>query len=336
MRKMPTPEKVETNGVTLSVHRAGPHPKDADRPALVFLHGFPEIAYSWRKQIPYFAEAGFPVIAPDQRGFGGSDAPPDVEEYGMGQLTGDVVGLLDHYGIDKAVFIAHDWGALVMWQMPFYHPDRILGLAGLNIPLIPPYPIDPIELLRKRFGDDMYIVRFQESDAPEKILEANSKDTFRFFMRRPSPQKAGQTKSPTVPFDKASKSLDLLGLLQAGEEHWGGEQLISEESVEAYASAYAKNGFRGGVNWYRNMTANWQEQKQFWDAEGKLPLVEAPCLIMPGELDRACPPIVSDSMPSLCKEFERIDLHGVGHWSQQEAPEEVNANLMGWLERHGW
>jgi pimeloyl-ACP methyl ester carboxylesterase len=333
MRKMPPPEKVPTNGIELSVHRAGPDPRTAERPALVFLHGFPEIAYSWRKQIPYFAECGFPVLAPDQRGFGGSDAPQAVEDYSMEKLTGDIAGLLDHYEIDKAVFIAHDWGALVMWQLPFYQPDRILGLAGLNIPLIPPYPMDPIELLRMRFGEDMYIVRFQEKDAPEKILEANPADTFRFFMRRPS---ESARKGPAVPFDKAARSLDLLGLLQAGEDHWGGEQLISEESVDVYAGAYAKNGFRGGVNWYRNMTANWQDQKKFLDKDGKLPLVEVPCLVMPGELDRACPPVVSDTMPPLCKEFERIDLHGVGHWSQQEAPEEVNANLMGWLDRHGW
>lgn len=333
MKNMPAATRVNVGEVSLSVHMAGPHPKETDKPTIVFMHGFPEIAYSWRFQIPAFAAAGYPVLAPDMRGYGASDAPEGVEHYTMEKLTGDMAGLLDHFGLEKAVFIAHDWGALVMWQLPFYQPDRILGLAALNIPLIPPYPVDPIEMMRHRFGEDMYIVRFQEADAPEAILEADRVETFKFFMRKAKDGASAETK---IPLDKAARSLDLLGLLQSGEENWGGVQLITDEDAQIYADAYAKNGFTGGINYYRNMTANWHDQKKFWDAEGRLPIVEVPCLIMPGELDRACPPIVSDAMAPLCANFERIDLAGIGHWSQQEAPDLVNGHLMDWLKRHGW
>ena len=142
-RRIPLPGR----GVTLSVHEAG------QGPAVVLCHGFPELAYSWRHQIRALAAAGFRAIAPDQRGYGASDAPEAVDAYGMEHLTGDLAALLDTLGIERAVFVGHDWGGFVSWAMPVLHPQRCLGAIGVNTPYV---PFPTTERLRKAFTEDEY------------------------------------------------------------------------------------------------------------------------------------------------------------------------------------
>jgi len=327
MSAMPKPEMIETNAISMAVYRAGPRPDETEKPAIFFLHGFPEIAYSWRAQLSFFADAGYPVFAPDMRGFGASDAPEGQSEYTMEKLTGDIAGLLDHYGLEKAVFVSHDWGALVMWQLPFYQKDRILGLAGLNVPLLPHYPMDPIDMMKARFGDDMYIVRFQEEGACEPLLEKDLMQTFRYFLRKPN---KGMSAKSDVPFEE--KSLDLLGLLELGEEKWGGEQLMSADDLKVYADAYARNGFTPPLHYYRNMSANWIDQRRFLTDDGTLPFVDLPCLMITAELDRACPPEIAEPMADMVAPYERVDLNDCGHWSQQERATDVNAAIHTWLK----
>jgi len=319
------PEFVETNGVTLPVYRAGPALVDTKKPPVFFLHGFPELAYSWRAQMEALGRAGYPVFAPDQRGFGKASKPDGRENYRMAHLTADLVGLLDYYNIEDAVFVGHDWGALVLWSMPFYCGNRVKGYAGLNVPLTRHYPVDPITMMRNKLGENMYIVRFQEEGACEPILEANVRDTFRFFMRKP---KFAQQKAPSVSFNE--KNLDLLALLQRGEAAWGGELLLSETDMQVYSEAYAAGGFTAPLHWYRNMTENWQAQHAFL-VDGTLPKVEKPCLMITADLDRACPPKLSDGMEKMCTHYTRVDLKGCGHWSQQEQPEAVNRIMLKWL-----
>src|SRR2546428_690317 len=132
-RRVSLPDRVSASaarepGITLSVHEAGAGP------AVVLCHGFPELAYSWRHQFPALAAAGFRVIAPDQRGYGGSDAPEPIEAYDLERLTGDLVALLDALGLDRAVFVGPDWGGFVAWAMPVLHPDRGAGVIGVNTP----------------------------------------------------------------------------------------------------------------------------------------------------------------------------------------------------------
>ncbi len=322
------PDLIETNSITLAVYRAGPEPVETDKPPIVFLHGFPELAYSWRAQMEALSVAGYPVFAPDQRGYGRSSKPLGKENYTMEKLTGDLVGLLDHYGLEKAVFVGHDWGALVLWSLPFYCGDRVRGYAGLNLPLTRHYPLDPISLMRAKLGDDMYIVCFQDEGACEPILEDDVQKTFRFFMRRPSLNKKRQ---PSVSFD--IENLDLIGLLQKGESAWGGDLLLSEADMQVYVNAYSAGGFTAPLHWYRNMAENWEAQKAFLE-DGALPLVETPCLMITADLDRACPPKLADGMENLCKPYSRVDLKGCGHWSQQEKPDEVNNILLSWLSQN--
>jgi len=160
MIEMPPLQFADTNGIRMGFYEAGPK---ADHPPVVLCHGWPEIAFSWRHQIKALAEAGIRVIAPDQRGYGATDRPEPVEAYDLTHLTGDLVGLLDHLKIDKAIFVGHDWGGFVVWQMALRHRDRVAGVVGVNTPHYDRAPSDPIELMRKRFGEQMYIVQFQDS-----------------------------------------------------------------------------------------------------------------------------------------------------------------------------
>jgi len=143
MIEMPPLQFAQTNGIRMGYYDVGPA---TDKPPVVLCHGWPEIAFSWRHQIKALSEAGIRVIAPDQRGYGATDRPEPVEAYDMEHLTGDLVGLLDHLKIDKAIFVGHDWGGFVVWQMPLRHPSRVAGVVGVNTPHWGRAPADPVEL----------------------------------------------------------------------------------------------------------------------------------------------------------------------------------------------
>src|SRR5688572_3356879 len=145
---MPRPNRVRMGDVEIGYYEAGPR----EGVPIVLCHGFPELAFSWRHQIQALAAAGRWVIAPDQRGYGLSSKPGTVADYDMEHLTGDLTGLLDHLGVEKAIFCGHDWGGIVVWQLPLMHPDRVAGVIGLNTPFLPRAPVDPIAIFRHRFG----------------------------------------------------------------------------------------------------------------------------------------------------------------------------------------
>jgi pimeloyl-ACP methyl ester carboxylesterase len=326
------PEYADNEGVKLAVYRGGPDPAMADKPAVMFLHGWPDVAITWNNQMAALADSGYPVFAADGRGYGRSDAPKGVENYTMAKLTSDIAAIQDHYGLKNAVLVGHDWGAIVLWQTPFYIGDRVLGCAGLNVPLMRHFPIDPVSVFRQHFGETMYIVRFQTEGACEPILEKDLNETFRFFLRRP--MAAGGAKKPqSTKFAFEVENLDLISLLQAGESVWGGELLLSDEELNYYVDAYSRNGMTGPLHWYRNMAANWKARQQFL-VDGALPVVEKPCLMFTAALDRACPPSLATGMEDLCTPYERVDFDGCGHWTQQERADEVNTSLLDWLGRH--
>src|SRR5450432_4566791 len=180
-RLMPPVNHAQTNGVRMAYYDVGPK----GGVPVVFCHGFPELAFSWRHQLRAFEAAGRRAIAPDQRGYGLTSAPGAVDAYDMGELTGDLVALLDHLQIDKAIFCGHDWGGIVVWQMPLHHPGRVAGVIGLNTPFMARPPADPIEIMRRRFGEEMYIVHFQKPGEADAILGVDVAKSMDFFMRRP-------------------------------------------------------------------------------------------------------------------------------------------------------
>ncbi|MBO6506108.1 MAG: alpha/beta fold hydrolase [Kordiimonadaceae bacterium] len=326
------PEYVDNDGVKLAVYRDGPLPSETDKPAVIFMHGWPDVAITWNHQLAALGAAGYPVFTYDGRGYGRSDAPEGRENYTMAKLTSDIVAVQDHFGIDAAVLVGHDWGAIVLWQTPFYIGDRVLGCAGLNVPLLRHYPVDPVTIFRQALGENMYIVRFQEEGACEPILEKDFNETFKFFMRKPSGGKAiKKPKTENLAF--AFKSIDLISILEAGEDAWGGTALLGQEEMDYYVDAFSRNGMTGPLHWYRNMPANWEAQKQFL-VDGALPKVMKPCLMFTAELDGVCPPRLADGMEELCEPYERVDFKGIGHWTQQEKATEVNEKLIDWIGRH--
>ena len=154
---MPPVQYADLGEVRMAYYEAGPR----EGVPVVFCHGFPEIAFSWRHQLPAFEAAGRWAIAPDQRGYGLTVGPDAVEAYDIEHLCGDLVALLDHLKIEKAIFCGHDWGGIVVWQMALRHPDRVAGVIGVNTPFMARGPADPIAIMRKRLGEEMYIVHFQ-------------------------------------------------------------------------------------------------------------------------------------------------------------------------------
>jgi pimeloyl-ACP methyl ester carboxylesterase len=312
----PASRLVETNGVRLAVHEAGPR----GGIPLVLLHGFPELAYSWRRQLTALAEAGRWVIAPDQRGYGGSDKPRPVQAYDIEQLTGDLIGLLDALGAEKAIWVGHDWGGLVAWDLPRRHPERTAGVVGLNTPFLPRGEVEPITAIRTRFGPHHYIVWFQHRRLPELLFEADVRRSFRFFMRRAeaSPRPSPEGRAHLFAFKQA------FDFFRASDD---AHQLLSPEDLEVYVRAFGAGGFRGPINWYRNMTRDWELQA------GLPERVDQPALMITAENDPFLPPHLADGMERFVPDLETRMILDCGHWTQQERPEEVNRLLLDWLDR---
>ncbi len=316
---MPPFEMVETNGITLKTYVAGPE----DGFPIVLCHGWPELAYSWRHQIKALAEAGFRVIAPNQRGYDGSPGPDEVEAYDMEHLTGDLVGLLDHYGIEKAVFVGHDWGGFIVWQMPLLHPKRVAGIIGLNTPFIPRLSDDPIKLFRAAFSDQMYIVRMQEPGVIDKLLANNVEPFFKLMMRR-----SAVTPEEFQARPASERDGNLFRALEdpdSTENTWGGELFLSEADMAVYVEAFTRTGFTGGINWYRNFTRNWER------SEGQVPHIDCPCLMICAARDVVLPPSAAKGMEKYIPDLIKYTVEDSGHWTQQEQPDEVNAVMLKWL-----
>ncbi len=263
MIEMPPLQFAQTNGIRMGYYEAGPK---TDRPPVILCHGWPEIAFSWRHQIKALGEAGIRVIAPDQRGYGATDRPEPVEDYDIEHLTGDLVGLLDHLGIDKAIFVGHDWGGFVVWQMPLRHPDRVAGVVGINTPHTARAPADPIELFRQRFGEQMYIVQFQNpAREVDKIFNGRVEQTFDAFMRKPVPRSDDAPAEQPVAGVGASPRLNLaFPQMIAGYDakHDPRTPILSAEEKQVFVDTFTKSGFTGGINWYRNMSRNWQRGRR--------------------------------------------------------------------------
>ncbi|MGH9276001.1 MAG: alpha/beta fold hydrolase [Acidimicrobiales bacterium] len=309
--------QVATNGIKLHVVEAG------EGFPVVLAHGFPELSYSWRHQLPALADAGYKVIAPDQRGYGQSDKPDAIPDYDIHHLTDDLLGLLDEAGHDRAVFVGHDWGALVVWQMALLHPDRVAGVVGMSVPFIPRAPMPPVQMMRQIFGDSFfYIVYFQEPGVADTNLAQDPAETMTRML-------AGLTKP------KDAEMVDLAGLAAPDGRGFVDRlppvaQLpgwLSQDELDHYIAEFTRTGFTGGINWYRNMDRNWETTTQLEGAK-----VTMPSAFITGADDPVgvmTPAAVMDGW--LEDHRGNTTVAGAGHWVQQEAPDEVNAALLTFL-----
>jgi len=304
------------SSINLTVHETG------EGPAVVFCHGFPELAYSWRHQLPAVAAAGFRAIAPDQRGYADSSAPPAVTDYGLTELTGDMAGMLDALKIERAIFVGHDWGGFVAWAMPLLYPERTAGVVGVCTPYMAIPPISVLRAMVNGKDERMYIVWFQEPGRAESVMDSKARLIFDRLMRAPlSPEES--TKRVM-----ASGELDMNPFRRIEELQPETKPIVTREELDTYVHAYEKSGFRGGINWYRNIDRNSREHPEIGVAKLTLP-----CLMITAEWDGALPPRMAAGMPALCSDLEMHNIERAGHWVQQEFPEAVNEKIVDWLKR---
>ncbi|MFQ6003984.1 MAG: alpha/beta fold hydrolase [Woeseia sp.] len=294
--------------------------QQGDGPTVILLHGFPELGFSWRHQLPALAAAGYRAIAPDQRGYGATDKPGSVGDYTIQDLIADLTGLLDALSFESAVFVGHDWGALVLWQMALLEPDRMTGLINLNIPFIARTPIDPITLMRDYLGDDFYIVNFQDANEADLKCDADPAHVFDVLMRRNQATRAGFESLP-----KEKKVFSLLAALARSEPN--GEPLLSEAERATYTEAFTAGGFTGPINWYRNWSHNWSSTADVQQT------VNVPTLFIGAEDDVIVPTAQIEAMKPYVVDLEIQMIEGCGHWTQQENPEAVNQLILDWLAR---
>ena len=324
---MPPVRYAEVNGIRMAYYEAGPEGRGAP---LVFCHGFPELAFSWRHQIKAMSDAGRWVIAPDQRGYGLTEAPEAVESYDIEHLCADLVALLDAKGVQKAIFVGHDWGGIVVWQMALRHPDRVAGVIGLNTPFNPRPPVDPIAIMRKRLGERMYIVHFQTPGEADAALDADVRKAMEFFMKRPlelpdAPAGAGFATERKEGDPSVFPLVDLLAAYEPAVDPR--PRLLTDAEMDVFVESFERSGFTGGINWYRNFTRNWER------SEGLKDHVPQPSLMVMAEKDAVLPPSSADGMEQFIPDLEKQLVTGSGHWTQQEEPEQVNRIMLDWLNR---
>jgi pimeloyl-ACP methyl ester carboxylesterase len=312
-----TERLVETNGVQLRVVEAG----DRRAPTVLLAHGFPELAYSWRHQIPALAEAGYHVLAPDQRGYGGSSRPDAIDAYDIHQLTADMVGVLDDVGVERAVWIGHDWGAVVVWNAPLLHPDRVAAVAALSVPALPRAQVPPTQAFRKIVGENFfYILYFQEPGVADAELDGDPARTMRRML--------GGLQTPADP----GAAMRMVaagpeGFIDRLPEPDGLPAWLSPDELDHYVSEFSRTGFTGGLNWYRNFDRNWETTAEFADTK-----IAVPSLFVAGTAD----PVLAFTRTDRATEvisgpYRQVMIDGAGHWLQQERPDEVNAILLDFL-----
>jgi pimeloyl-ACP methyl ester carboxylesterase len=294
------PERlVSANGIELNVLEEGP----SDGPPVVLCHGFPELAYSWRHQVPALAAAGYHVLAPDMRGYGHSSRPEPIEAYAIDALCADMCGLLDSVGADDAVFVGHDWGANVVWWMAWMHPERVRAVAGLSVPFIPRAPAPPIGIMRANLGEDFYIVWFQQPGVADAALSEDVRRTLTTSRQWTASWAEEDPAGPKRP-------------------DW-----LSEQELAVYVEAFERTGFTGGLNWYRNIDRNWELAEPLGERR-----IEQPAMFLTGELDMVRSFMPAEAMDGWVTNLrEHVIVPGAGHWVQQQAPNEVNGALLRFL-----
>lgn len=300
---------------------------EGEGPLVIMVHGFPESWYSWRHQIGPVADAGFTACAIDVRGYGGSDKPQPVEAYAMERIVGDLIGLRKALSPDApAVLVGHDWGAPIVWNSALTHPEHFGAVAGMSVPFsgVPQRPFT--EVFREHFtsqGRFFYQEYFQEPGMAEAEAEADPRD----FVQRMMYSISGDV-PPGDYWDKPLGATFLEGLPDPEPVAW-----LTEDDLDFYEAEFTASGFRGPLNRYRNHEADY-EWLQNW--AGKR--IEQPALFIGGTRDPATFLFGAIEDPvALVKMFapraEGHILDGVGHWTQQERPDEVNAVLIDWLKR---
>jgi pimeloyl-ACP methyl ester carboxylesterase len=307
---------IESNGIRIHIAEAG------TGPLVLLCHGFPESWYSWRHQIKALSEAGYHVVAPDMRGYGQTDRPQAIEKYSLFHLVGDMVGLVTAISDKPAIVMGHDWGAPVAWHCALFRPDRFRAVAGLSVPYRPRRPAAPTSIMPQTDSEIFYQLYFQAEGVAEKELEQDVRKTVRSFL-------AGRVNKDDPPMNPMVPKQG--GWLNARPLPQSLPKWLTETDLDFYVAEFERTGFRGGLNWYRNLDRNWELMSPWSGAR-----VAVPAIYIAGEQDLVVKFPGTDQLIANLKQFvpqlqKTIMLPDCGHWTQQEKPNEVNSALLTFL-----
>ncbi|MBT4269413.1 MAG: alpha/beta hydrolase [Deltaproteobacteria bacterium] len=310
---------IKTNGINLNILEQG------EGPLVIMCHGFPELAHSWRHQVSALADAGYHAVAPDQRGYGKSDSPEGIDPYHILNLVGDMVGLVDALGEEKAVIVGHDFGSMVAIHCALLRPDIFHAVTLMSVPYTPRHwgSTSPVESMRQMAGEnEFYIAYFQEPGRVEKELEANVREnvmkTFYSLSGDAAPDKRWR-----FIFKKGERFTDT-SYLPDSLPAW-----LTEEDIDFFAREFERTGYGAAVNWYRNWDRNWELTPFLTGAK-----IEQPSLFIAGGEDSVVAmmgPAIENQEASMTDLRKKVMIPGAGHWVQQERPQEVNKLLIDFL-----
>ncbi|KAJ1292851.1 hypothetical protein BS78_01G021800 [Paspalum vaginatum] len=316
---------VEANGISMHVAEAG---AEGGSPAVVFLHGFPELWYSWRHQMEHLAARGYRCLAPDLRGYGRTTAPPDVASYSAFHVVGDVVALLDALRLHKVFVVGHDWGAIIAWYLCLFRPDRVTALVNTSVAFMRRIfirsgddPVKTTDFFNRTYGPTYYICRFQEPGvAEQQFSPANARRLMRQILcNRFTSGGSSQPEQPAV----------------AAEEEEALPAWLTEADVDHFASEFERTGFTGAINYYRNMDRNWELAAPWADAKVRVP---TRFIVGDGDLTYHYPGIqdyihkggFKADVPML---EDVVVVPGAGHFVQQERADEVSDHIFDFISK---
>ncbi|XP_047151348.1 epoxide hydrolase A-like isoform X2 [Vigna umbellata] len=310
---------VNVNGINMHVAEMG------EGPLILFMHGFPDLWFSWRHQMKALASLGYRCVAPDLRGYGDTDVPASPTAYTSLHVVGDLVGLLDEVAGDneKVFVIGHDWGAMIAWYLSLFRPERIRALVNMSVAFTPRNPKrKPLDTLRAVYGNDYYICRFQETGNIEAEFEKiGTERVLKEFLtyRNPGPLYLPEGKAFDRPIDSPLKL-----------PSW-----LSQEECDYYVTKYEKTGFTGGFNYYRNLDLNWELTAPWTGAKVKVPVK-----FIVGDLDLTYnSPGAKDYIHKggLKRDVPLLEdvvvIQGAGHFVHQERPDEITKHIYDFVKK---
>ncbi|XP_057423368.1 uncharacterized protein LOC130717232 [Lotus japonicus] len=314
---------VQVNGIKMHVAEKG------EGPVVLFLHGFPELWYSWRHQILALSSQGYRAVAPDLRGYGDTEAPTSVASYNCFNIVGDIVALIDSLGVDQVFLVGHDWGAIIGWYVCLFRPDKIkayvcLSVAYRSFVRSADSQVKIVDAFRALYGDDFYVCRFQEPGKMEaEIAEVGTEYMHKniLTMRKTGPPifpkgEFGTGFNPDMPENLPS---------------W-----LSQQDLDYYVSQFNKTGFSGALNYYRNLNLNW-ELTAPWTG---VPITNVPVKFIVGDVDIAYnfsgmkEYIHNGGFKKDVPGLEEVVVQeGVAHFNNQEAAEDVSNHIYDFIKK---
>lgn len=303
---------LSVNGIQMHVAELG------EGPLVLLCHGWPEYWGSWRHQLRALAAAGYHAVAPDMRGYGHTDAPNDIAAYSIMHLVGDVVALVAALGEEQAYLVGHDWGATVAWQAALMRPDVFPRVAALSVPARVRSQQPPLQALRSAGQSDFYWIYFQEPGVAEAEFERDPAETMRRLMVSVKRQNGLRVPAGT-------------GFLDGAEPPGALPPWLPQADLDRLVGEFRRTGFRGGLNWYRNMDRNWELSAPFAGAR-----IHQPALFIAGSLDGVIRGPMGEAalaqLPQMVPGLRRqVLIDGAGHWINEERPDAVNAELLRFL-----